>query len=137
MTKFVLDCSVTMAWLFRDEATDYTESALNALEKGAGALVPALWPLEVSNVLLVGERRGRISAAQTTGFIQVLEGFDIRIDSETAERAPGSTVHLARQHGLSAYDAAYLELSLRSGRRLVALDKKLRSAAKASGAQIW
>ena len=137
MTELVLDCSVTMAWLFQDEATDYSESALKALEDGSVARVPTLWPLEVSNVLLVGECRRRISAVQTNGLLEVLRGFDIQVDGETTVQSSGATLHLARHHGLSVYDAAYLELALRRGGRFATLNKKLRAAAKASGASLW
>lgn len=137
LTEFVLDCSVTMAWLFRDEATDSSESALSALEAGAVAHVPTLWSLEVSNVLLVGERRRRISTAQTNGFLESLHGFDIRIDGLTTTHAMRTTLSLARQYGLSVYDGFYLEFAHRSGVPLATLDKKLRSAAELNGAALW
>ncbi len=128
MSPLVLDCSVALAWLFEDEACDHSESALQAVAGGAVAWVPSIWPLEVSNVLLVGERRGRITAAQSAAFWQVLDGFDIRVDPQTAQQASQATLHLARQHGLSSYDAAYLELAMRMGAHLLTLDKKLQVA---------
>jgi hypothetical protein len=55
---FVLDCSVTLAWFFKDEADPYAKAVRKALID-VGAVVPALWPLEVPNVLVLGERRRR------------------------------------------------------------------------------
>jgi predicted nucleic acid-binding protein len=133
VSGLVLDCSVTMAWLFEDEGNDYTESALVAIEGGDEAWVPALWPLEVSNVLLMGERRGRIGPSQSRAFWDVLVALGIRIDADTASHARGQALRLAREYGLTAYDGAYLELALRRGCALVSLDSKLTQAAGNAG----
>lgn len=133
----VLDCSVTMAWLYEDEATDYTESVLNALASGERAAAPSLWALEVSNVLVIGERRNRNSQAQTRGFWETLKGLPIEIDEHTTEHASEATLSLARSYTLSIYDASYLELASRLSAALATLDKRLVNAATACGVPLW
>lgn len=129
---FVLDNSVTMSWCFPDERDSYSQDVLKALP-GTAAAVSSLWPLEVANILLVGERRGRISQADTATFIGLLEGLPIRIDDETSEHAMKASLNLARAQNLSVYDASYLELALRRGLPIATLDAKLKAAAAALG----
>ena len=81
----------------------------------ARAVVPSLWHLEVGNSLLVGERRGRSTQADTVNWLKFLNALPIAVDGETVTRAWSDVLSLARTHGLSAYDAAYLELALRRG----------------------
>src|SRR5262249_3949741 len=97
--------------------------------------VPALWPLEVANGLLVGEQRGRISEAKIAQFLMLLQSLPIHVESETALRACRETLHLARTHKLSVYDASYLELAVRRGLLLASLDETLKAAAAAAGVQ--
>lgn len=129
---FVLDGSVTMAWFFRDETNAYAESVEDALAHDE-AVVPALWPLEVANTLVVGERRKRCTEAQATTWLNYLRALPIVVDDETAAQAWGDTLSLARAHQLSAYDAAYLELALRRSLPLATLDDRLKDAAAAVG----
>jgi predicted nucleic acid-binding protein len=133
--RFVLDGSVTLAWLFQDEQYAYADAIIAKLPN-LEMMVPRLWHLEVANVLLVGERRGRCSQADTTQWLAYLGGLPIVLEGETEARAWSDTVNLARQHGLSAYDAAYLELAMRQGLPLATLDTKLKGAAGASGVAI-
>jgi predicted nucleic acid-binding protein len=128
----VLDNSVTMSWCFPDEQDPYAQDVLKALP-GTAAAVPTLWPLEVANILLVGERRGRISQADSATFVGLLEGLPIRIDDETSEHAMKASLNLARAQNLSVYDAAYLELAMRRGLPIATLDAKLKAAAAAVG----
>lgn len=129
---FVLDCSVAVAWFFEDEADAYAESVEDAMASAA-AVVPSLWRLEVANALLVGERRRRATEAKVTQFLTLLNSLPITPDDETTARAWSDTLHLARAHDLSAYDAAYLELALRRGLPVATLDHKLKAAARAAG----
>jgi len=99
--------------------------------------VPPLWPLEVANALLVGERRSRITPAETARFLAILATFPITVDDETVAHAWLDTMHLARAQNLSSYDAAYLELALRRGLPLAALDGKLKTAAQAVGVPLF
>jgi predicted nucleic acid-binding protein len=132
----VLDGSVTMVWGFEDEADAYAEAILDRMPT-LQAHVPSLWPLEVANALLVGERRHRITPADTARFLTILGTFPIAVDEETVAHAWADTMHLARAHNLSSYDAAYLELAIRLGLPLAALDGKLRTAAKAVGVALY
>ena len=129
---FVLDNSIVMAWSFEDETSPYADAVLDRLTSGR-AIVPSLWPLEVANALLMGERRKRSTEAETIRWIGILNRLPIVIDDETNTRAWGETVALARGHKLSAYDAAYLELAMRSGLPLATLDERLKTVAQAVG----
>ena len=133
---FVLDGSVTMVWGFEDEADDYAEAILERMPD-LQAHIPCLWPLEVANVLLVGERRGRIRPADTARFLAILGDFPILVDDETVAHAWTDTMHLARAHDLSSYDASYLELAIRRGLPLATLDGKLKKAAEAVGVSLF
>lgn len=130
--RFVLDCSVTMSWLFKDEADNYSESILSSLRMH-GAIVPAIWPLEVANVLLIGERRQRVTEAQSVQFTELLASLPISVLSRAMDQAFIAILPLAREHKLSSYDAAYLELALREGLPLATRDHKLRLAARHAG----
>jgi predicted nucleic acid-binding protein len=103
----------------------------------AQAFVPELWPLEVANALLVGERRKRSTQADTMTWLGFLASLPIAVDEETRAYAFGSTLSLARDHSLSAYDAAYLELAMRRGLPLATLDDKLKAAARAVGVPLY
>lgn len=130
---FVLDCSATLPWVFVDEATPACDALLDQLGAGARAWVPALWHLELGNVLLGSKRRGRIDQAGIEAFLSQLAVYDIAVDDQTTERAWQKTLDLAMQYGLSTYDAAYLELALRRGVPLATLDSALIAAARTCG----
>jgi predicted nucleic acid-binding protein len=129
---FVLDCSLTVAWFFEDEMNRYAQAVEDSLSMAA-AVVPGLWPLEVANALLVGERRSHATEANVTTFLRLLAALPIALDDDTASRAWHHSLHLARSHRLSVYDAAYLELALRQGLPLATLDDRLAAAAAAAG----
>jgi predicted nucleic acid-binding protein len=129
---FVVDASVTMAWCFEAETTSETEALLERLRETSG-VVPVVWPLEVANIMLVGERRGRITQAQTAHFVQLLGTLPIVVDDRAIVEAWGAILALGRAHNLSAYDAAYLELAVRQGLPLATQDARLRAAATAGG----
>lgn len=99
--------------------------------------MPSLWHLEVGNALLVGERRARIAEAQVTQFLTLLQSQPITVDEETAARVWTETLHLARTHRLSVYDASYLELAIRRDLPLATLDDELRAAAAALGVPLF
>ena len=133
--SFVLDNSVTMRWCFGDgkpSELDYAARMLDAL-KGTSAQVPAIWGLEVANVLARAEDRGLITEARSEAFLAVLRRLRIEADPETFGQSLGSILQLARRYRLSSYDAAYLELALREGLALATLDEGLRKAAKRAG----
>ncbi len=132
-TEFVLACSATLPWVFGDEASPAADALLDRLVQGERAWVPALWHLELGNVLLGAKRRGRIDQAGIEGFLSRLAVYDIAVDDQTMERAWQKTLDLALQHSLSTYNAAYLEFALRRGLPLASLDRELIAAARACG----
>ena len=132
MNRFVLDCSVTAAWCIEDEANASTDRLLDSLQSGE-ALVPALWPLEISNVLLTAERRLRLTRAQAFQCLEMLRSLPVVVDESTSSRAMGDILSLARDQNLSVYDAAYLELSIREALPLATRDRILAGAAKRCG----
>ncbi len=132
MSDFVLDCSVSISWIFSDEHSNYAEAVLRLLENRQ-AIVPSIWFLEMANVLLVGERRGRITQAQTAQALLLLDALDILVDHNTENQAFSATLTLGREQGLAAYDAAYLELAMRLQLPLATLDERLAAAANRCG----
>jgi predicted nucleic acid-binding protein len=133
--SFVVDCSVAMAWCFLDEATPATKRVLD-LTVSESALVPAWWYLEVTNVLVVAERKGRIDATKVAEFISLVQSFDIEVDTQGPERAFDHLLPLCRTHGLTSYDAVYLDLAARRQLPLATLDEPLRKAAKKLGVKL-
>jgi predicted nucleic acid-binding protein len=127
---FVFDASVTMSWCFEDEATDAADAALDRLGNDQAA-VPAIWPLEVANVLLVAERRGRLSEAQASRFLELLAELPIEVDGSATD--PARVISAGRRHELSSYDASYLILAERLGVPLATLDRRLADAAMRAG----
>ncbi len=123
---------MTMTWFFKDEATEHTDALLDRLRREE-AVVPSLWPLALGNVMLIGERRGRVTQADMADFTVLLRGLPLVIDEEAPRRAWDQILTLARQHRLSVYDAAYLELALRRGLPLATLDTDLQAAARSLG----
>jgi predicted nucleic acid-binding protein len=130
----VLDNSIVMAWSFEDESDEYADAVLDCLAT-ARAIVPSLWPLEVANALLMGERRRRSTEAETIKWTGILAALPISVDGETNSYAWSDTISLARGHNLTAYDAAYLELAIRRSLPLATIDGKLKLAAQAIGVE--
>lgn len=133
MKEFVLDCSATLPWVFASEATRETHALHGVLIAGGKAWVPALWHLELGNVLLGAKRKGRIDQAGIEKFLTTLEIYAIEVDDETMNVAWSKTLALAESFGLTVYDATYLELALRKGVPLASLDVPLRNAVKKAG----
>jgi predicted nucleic acid-binding protein len=122
----VLDCSIAIAFLLRDETP--ADSILDSVTR-TGALAPSLLTLEVSNVLLTAERRGRIAAADADRALALLLALPIRLRD-----APAAIVlALGRRHGLTSYDAAYLALALDARTPLATRDAALAEAARREG----
>jgi predicted nucleic acid-binding protein len=134
--RLVLDSSIALAWCFADEKDPYAD-AIAASFPALEATVPNLWHLEIANALVVGERRGRNTQADTSKWTGFLSSLPIAVDGQTTARAWTDTVNLARSQNLSAYDAAYLELTLRLGLPLATLDGKLKAAATAAGVPLY
>ncbi|MDH3404340.1 MAG: type II toxin-antitoxin system VapC family toxin [Acidobacteriota bacterium] len=136
MSRVVLDCSVTLSWCFEDQADSTSDALLDALDE-TEAIAPAIWPLELANALLVAERHGRLSAADGSRFLQLVGGLPILVEDLTFSRATGAVLATARQTKLSSYDAAYLELAMRTGASLATRDRGLRRAARRLGVELY
>lgn len=134
--QFVIDASVVMAWCFEDEANPYADEVLESFTR-ATAMAPIIWPLEVGNVLVVAERRGRITTADAVRFLSLLRQLPIVVMEETASRIFGEILSLARQQRPSVYDATYLDLAMRSGLPLATQDTVLREAAARCGVKVY
>ncbi len=131
---YVVDCSVSIAWLLLEQADDYTEVALDALASGH-AVVHRWWSVEVVNVLLSLERRQRMTAGKAVELLRRLHDLPIRQRDSTAS---AFELHaLAAQHQLTSYDALYLEAALADGLPLATRDKALQEAASACGVGVW
>jgi predicted nucleic acid-binding protein len=130
LSGFVFDASVALAWCFDDESTPQAWALLDRLHK-TSAHVPALWSLEVGNILLGAEKRKRITRARSAEFIGILDELDIRVDPDLPGRAFRDVLPLARAQRLTTYDATYLELAMRLGLPIASKDRALRQAASA------
>lgn len=133
--SLVIDASVALAWVFGDEQHDAAWQVVERLQEGP-AWVPAHFHLEVGNGLLSGLRRGRLTADQARTAIVALGALPIEVDLDTPGRAFSESWPLAAQHGLTTYDAAYLELAIRRGLPLATLDERLASAARVEGVDL-
>lgn len=139
MSDFVLDNSVSMRWLMPSlklEDQQYADTVLKSMADFT-AIVPNLWHLEVANVLLAAEKRQQLDVKASELFVRQLQQLSIFSDSQTANRVFSDTLLLARQHQLSSYDAAYLELALREGLPIASLDKDLLQAASSVGVPLY
>jgi predicted nucleic acid-binding protein len=129
---FVLDASVAACWCFHDEDDPRADAAYGLLYDEY-ALVPFMWWFEVCNVVLLGERRQRISEDHATSFLDRLGQCSIEF-AALSDHAP--ILALARRHRLSFYDAVYLELAQREGLALATLDDRLAAAARTEGVPV-
>lgn len=133
--SFVLDNSVTMRWLFGDgkpQERAYAGRVLDAMQN-VTARVPMTWGLEVANVIAKAEAKALVTEARSGAFLEMLEEIEIEVDAATFAHALSDTLQLARRYKLSAYNASYLELALRTGLPLATLDEDLQKAAKKAG----
>ena len=137
--RFVVDNSVVMRWLFADGSDAdraYAEHVLDVLGgPNVQAIAPSIWPLEVANVISRAEAGNVLVNARSAEFLRLLDALAIAVDGDTAEYALGTTLELARRYALSAYDAAYLELSLRESVPIATLDADLHQAAENAGVE--
>ena len=127
--SIVVDASMTIAWLFADERSDAAHAVMLRVVSG-GTVVPSLWRLEVANVLRNAVRRGRCDEAYVDRSLDRLSRFPIDVDDETSIHAWSATRALSREHGLTLYDAAYLELAIRKSQPLATCDADLIAAAE-------
>lgn len=134
---FVADASVAIGWVHPAQATRQTAAMLEAIADGATLEVPALWPLEVANVLIVLVRRRKLGEDERQAGLGWLRGLRLRLDHEMTTLAFSRLSELAAAHQLSVYDAAYLELAQRRRLVLGCKDGPLRTAARHAGVTLW
>jgi predicted nucleic acid-binding protein len=118
-----------MSWCFEDEWNSYSEAVLDSLADGE-AFVPGIWPLEVGNVLLVAERKKRLGEASVVRFLELVSSLPLSVEQETPDRMLKEIVSLAREQGISTYDAWYLDLAMRMDLPISTLDASMRKAAR-------
>ncbi len=137
--RLVLDASMALAWLFERQSPDDVKLAEHALVAlpNAEVRVPALWHTEVANALLVAERRQVVSEARVFDYLSKLSALPIDTDDLPPVGRRDAVMALAREHGLTAYDATYLELALRLNAVLATFDRKLVSAMYAAGGVVF
>ncbi len=131
----VVDASVTVAWCLKDESSPLADAVLAALIED-DAVVPAIWGFEVANALIAAEKRGRLTPHETPEVIAFLRSLPISIHDEDARSDMAALMETARANSLSAYDASYVHLALRSGFPLATLDARLRSACERAGVSL-
>ncbi len=127
---------MALAWCFEDEQTPEIMGLLDRVVD-EGAVAPQLWPLEAVNGLLMAQRRGRVDAAERRRLASLLHALPITIDDETVVQVWSATQAIAEAHGLTAYDASYLELALRIATPLATSDRALAAAAKSRGVPLF
>ena len=135
MTKsFILDCSISMSWCFEDEFDEYAQKVLNSLKLNT-ALVPSLWVLEVTNVLLMAEKRNRLKSADSTRFLELLNSLPIYAADSIFSSS--EIINVARNYKLTSYDAIYLLLAMHEGQAIATKDKELSNSCLENGVHIF
>src|SRR5712691_3145983 len=136
MSRFVVDASVVLTWCFPDEDSALAHRVAHMFKHGDSAITPSFWPHEVLNALLVGEKRKRISRDLIRTFLRDLETLPIVLQGLPAEMVFDRIQSLSREHGLTAYDAAYLDLAKDSSLPVATLDEDLIRACGKAGVEL-
>ena len=134
--SLVLDPSVVAGWYIGDGSSSYTQAARMAVAV-EGALVPSLWPYEVTNLFLMAERRGRMSVEDMSLALESLAAMPIDVRPAMAPRAASTLARIAREYRLSAYEASYLDTAVRTGSSLATLEQALERAARRAGVPVF
>ncbi len=137
--RLIPDASVVLAWLLGRVDAHESLQARHLLEvaHGSNNTVPHIWRVEVANGILRAERSQRVSEDQRPSFNQLLDRLPIFPDPRHPSSSIPRSYQLARTHGLTVYDASYLELAQRSRAYLATFDRKLADAARASGVAVF
>ena len=135
--RFVLDASVALSWLIDKPVAPYATWVRQQVRGDNRAVVPLLWQSEVANGFVVAERRGLLGPSDTAQILQnfdaIARSIDIRHESFSIRR----TIATARESGLTAYDAIYLDLARDQQLPLATLDRQLAAAAKKAGIPLF
>ncbi len=135
MVKLVIDASLTLAWCFADERNHSSQALLNDVARN-GARAPAIWWFEVTNALLIGEIRKRISREDVDDHVKNLAELPVAIDSAQNVETITRIMELARTQRLTTYDASYNELALRYALPIATRDTAMQNAARKLGLEI-
>lgn len=133
MNDWVVDSSFALAWSLPDERSAHAERFFDRLTSDSMLWVPSLWWYEIANVLLMAERRGRLQEAQGLRILELYRSLPLETDAAGGPELLWKLRTLGREHGLSAYDASYLELAARRQMTLASFDKALILAARKIG----
>ena len=133
MALFVADASATLPWYFEDESTPWSENLLDRVQSGDGVVVPAHWPVEITNGMLMAVRRKRISMEKVQEFLEAITELPIALEPALTAEQRKRILLIGELQNLTVYDAVYLELAERRGLPLATLDIDLKRAAKAAG----
>ena len=136
MAVFVLDASASLAWCFEDETTDEIKRLFERLSTGDSATVPAHWPIEVSNSLLLAQRRNRINPYLRRQYWSQFFDLPIHVEPPLSMSDVERVMAICEKHGLTAYDGAYVDLALRRSAGLASLDTSMNRAARAEGVPV-
>jgi predicted nucleic acid-binding protein len=137
MTRFVLDSSYALSWVFPDERNAQRLATLASLaDLVTRAITLPLWYSEITNALVVSERRGRITVRDTEAFLEMIEALPIAVFGDSLLTLAAEAAALARRHLLTVYDASYLWLAMEEALPLATLDEPLKKAAKKCGVLI-
>lgn len=131
----VVDASVTLAWCLADESDELATRALERVVAETG-IAPAHWPLEVANGLRTAVRHGRLSPDELPRLGRLLGDLAIEVHPVDLSTAVGGVLSVALDHGLSAYDAAYLDLAMFKGVAIATLDDELRESCRSAGVEV-
>ncbi len=134
--SLVVDASATLPWLLEDESSDYADHLLQTV-LDEGALVPAIWPDEVSNALVMCVRRGRLSEEDLAEAVELLGCLPMEVISSPYTGHMTSVMAISQRYGTSVYDASYLNLANQKKAHLCTLDRPMRTAASQMGVPIW
>ena len=130
----IIDASIIGAWCLPDEQDNYADKVFSALSDGAECIAPVIWPYEIRNLLMMAERRKRLTSAQSAAALNAIVKINVTLDASYSD---SELMGVSRRHKLTVYDAAYLELALRGGHKLATLDHALLTAAKKEKAKIF
>jgi len=136
LRAFVLDASIALGWMLDRPVPARASLARKLVIAGAIPVVPSLWRHEVSNAVVVAERRGRLTADQVKTLTADLEEFSDAVEVDPLMVRPSVLIATARRASLTVYDAAYLELASRRKLPLATLDNRLREATRRAGLEL-
>jgi predicted nucleic acid-binding protein len=133
---FIVDTSIAIAWVHPDQSTELSDRLIDAVGQGAVLHVPSLWFLEMANVLTVLVRRKKLTETERVTALDRLGRLNLQVDHESAAIAFTRLSALAGQHGLTIYDAVYLELAIRKSLPLASKDAQLQTVARKCGVKV-